>query len=1016
MTAGTPRKISKQHVAGLLIGLVGLSGLAAWLVLREPPAAAPVSRLEQLRRAAEVDGLVTQAESRAAAGAAVEARRLIRSALQLDPAHVRARLYHAMFLHEDGETAQATSLLAEIPDSAGPSGATARYLEGRILLDQHLARQAEARFQKSLQINPRYAAPYKELARLYALQLRPRETVATLQRLRQLRSLTVEQQATWLLAGRPVVDADQARPLLDSWLQADPQDHASLAALVKYDLDAQDTAAAARRLSAVPGPTGRLPQEPELAGLLGMVRLRQGDLSGAAAALSAEPLTDDAPLVLWDLRGRLAQTLQDWTTARAVYGYLSVLLPCDISLQHALATALERLDGHAAAAEVHQRTGQLDRLERLAYAMLQPQASVPELAVPVMQEISRILQQLQQPAQAADWLEHALQLDPQNVALRSQLAGLRQQQAGQPQLAAAVPAPQVPALRADDVLAAQPTVKPPAETGSGAVAGAGSAGATASIALPDVAAARGLTFQYFNGSSPDKRIIETVGGGAGILDVDADGWPDVYFPQGAAHPQTPNPAAWQDQVFRNIRGQAFRDCTAATGIDEPAHSLSCAVGDFDNDGFADVLVTNVGVCTLLQNQGDGTFRNVTPAAMAQQQGSSSAAAFADLDDDGLLDLYVVNYVSDWNRICRNSQGAVATCDPREFSGGQDRLYRNAGDTDWQDVTEAAGIVRPDGKGLGIVVADLDNDQRLDVYVANDGTPNFLFRNQSTAAGLQLTETAMSSGVAVNAAGRSEAGMGIACADFDGHYGLDLFVTNFYRETNTLYLSLGAEPGLGLFEDRTRSAGLDAPSREVLGFGTQAVDLDLNGTADLVVLNGDIDDYSAVGRPYRMRPQVFRNDGTAVFTDVSAEAGPFFQQPALGRGLTRVDFDADGVPDLLAVHHDRPAALLHNQLVPAVESLQLRLISARGARDAVGALVTVEHAGRRQVFPLLSGDGFASSSERKLIIPGAGHARLSRLSVVWGSGRVTEWADVTVPRQLTLVEMPDGAVRMVETAE
>jgi hypothetical protein len=303
------------------------------------------------------------------------------------------------------------------------------------------------------------------------------------------------------------------------------------------------------------------------------------------------------------------------------------------------------------------------------------------------------------------------------------------------------------------------------------------------------------------------------------------------------------------------------------------------------------------------------------------------------------------------------------------------------------MSEQAGILAPHGNGLGIVALDLEGRGLLSLFVANDRTANFLFVNETPSPGAAplFTESAMPRGAAVDGNGRPQACMGVAADDADGDGLVDLFVTNFYFESNTLYAQL--PPG-GAFVDRTVEAGLRGPSLNRLGFGTQFLDADLDGWADLIVTNGHIDDLRANGEPYKMRPQFFRNSGRGQFVEMSPQSlGSFFEGEYLGRGLATLDYDRDGREDVVISHVDDPAALLHNRTQPAGRHVTLQLRGTRSSRDAVGATVRLRVGGRQRVRQLTAGDGYQASNQRQLVF-GLGDAdRIEELTVQWPSGGV-----------------------------
>jgi hypothetical protein len=527
------------------------------------------------------------------------------------------------------------------------------------------------------------------------------------------------------------------------------------------------------------------------------------------------------------------------------------------------------------------------------------------------------------------------------------------------------------------------------------------------LKLVDRHAQAGIEFQYDNGANGSKFLLESVGGGVAAFDYDADGWPDLYFTQGCPLPVAPGNEVWRDKMFRNCGG-TFRDVSERAGLGDAQYSQGCSAADFDNDGFVDLAVANFGTNVLYLNNGDGTFRDVTLSAGITGEHWSSSLAFADLDRDGNLDLYVVTYVSDAYRMCRHPR--IATCSPLNYKAEQDQLFRSRGDGTFEDVTLYSGIVADDGKGLGIVVADLDDDGWPDIYVANDGTPNFLFHNETASIGapLRFVERGLSSGAGVSGSGNSQAGMGIACADLDGDGRLDLFVTNFYRESSTFYRNQGDL----LFIDATRAARLDEPTRPFLGFGTQPIDVDLDGRLDLFIANGHIDDFSARGEPWKMRPQLFHNAGGATFIDVSRESGDYFTGEYLGRGVARLDWDRDGRADLAVVHQDRPVSLLRNETDQTGNRLVLDLHGVESNRDAIGARIAVTSGGTTRVHEICGGDGFFASNERR-VISGLGSATtIERLEVRWPSGRIDEWADLPVNVALIVIEGRSPIVRII----
>ena len=530
----------------------------------------------------------------------------------------------------------------------------------------------------------------------------------------------------------------------------------------------------------------------------------------------------------------------------------------------------------------------------------------------------------------------------------------------------------------------------------------------------------GLSFRYHNGSRPETKhefMYEFSGGGVAALDYDGDGWGDVYLTQGCDWPPDPAQRKQLDRLFRNAAGGGFTDVTEAARLVEPGFSQGLAVGDYDNDGFPDVYVANIGANRFFRNLGDGTFFDVTEETGTACGLWTTSVALADFNNDGLPDLYAANYVQGkhlFDRPCRLPDGSTRLCTPHEYAASPDQLFMNLGDGRFREITRESGIDVPDGKGLGLVVADFEGRGWLNVFVANDAVPNFYFVNETREPGSlpRFRESGFLSGLAVDHAGHAQACMGVAAGDADGDGRLDLFVTNFHRESNTLYLQLES----GLFVDATRQASLEEPSLAMLGFGTQFLDVDLDGARDLIVANGHVGDLSRHGIPYRMPAQLFRNhslfrdpgrlrqQGQVRFVEMRGEqAGPYFQHDWLGRGLARLDWNRDGREDFVVSHLEDSAALVVNELPPPGGFLSVELRGTTLDRDAVGATVRVRAGSRVWTQQLTAGDGYQAGNERRLIFGLGTCERVEELSVTWRSGQVTRTHDVPANTEWLLRE-------------
>jgi tetratricopeptide (TPR) repeat protein len=534
------------------------------------------------------------------------------------------------------------------------------------------------------------------------------------------------------------------------------------------------------------------------------------------------------------------------------------------------------------------------------------------------------------------------------------------------------------------------------------------------IHFTDDAALTGLRFAYVNGDDlpgPGMRMFQFSGGGVGVIDYDRDGWPDLYFTQGGRWP-VPDANPPSDMLFRNRDGQSFENVSSLAGIIETDYSQGLTVGDIDCDGWPDLFIANVAGNRLFRNNGDGTFDDITPQIRLGENRWSTSVACADLNGDALPDLFVVNYLSGkdlLDRICRQENGVPRSCTPHEFEAAEDQVLLNLGDGRFRDVSAEAGGIAPGGKGLGVVAADFDGTGRLSLFVANDTTGNFFFQNKTAHPGdaPKFEENAIVTGLAFDREGRSQACMGIAADDANGDEQLDLFVTNYFNEANTLYQR---QPGL-MFLDTTSEAGLTEPSLKQLGFGTQFLDADLDGWPDLIVTNGHVDDETARGVPLHMPTQFFRNRGNGRFAEVAAtQLGDWFKGKYLGRGLARLDWNRDGREDFAVNNLDSPAALLTNDSPPLGRYLAIELIGTVSAREPTGATIQVKTSTRSLSKQMTAGDGYMASNERRLTF-GVGADEHVEVMIHWPSGRHDTFSGVRTEAAWLAIEGRPGLIQV-----
>ena len=528
----------------------------------------------------------------------------------------------------------------------------------------------------------------------------------------------------------------------------------------------------------------------------------------------------------------------------------------------------------------------------------------------------------------------------------------------------------------------------------------------------------GIEFMYMDGTMRRDRmrhVIETLGGGAGVIDFDADGWPDLYVAQGNSwrNPDAGTPAI--DRLFRNTGRGRFADVTSSCGIREGQMSHGVAVGDYDGDGLADLHVTNLGPNSVFHNNGDGTFSDTSASSGMMGNEWSASSAIADLSGDGLPDVFVVNYL-DREFVIQNpcySNGLEVGCTAASLPPARNRLYLNSGTGQFEDISDSAGVSSEAGNGLGLIVADFHNEQRLGVFVGNDSTPNFLFRNLHPAdnTAFRLNEQGLEGGVAFNGNGTAIASMGIAAGDANGDGRLDLFVTTYMNDPDTLFVQQRNRS----FLDQTRQARLSLPTAHLLGFGTQFLDVDNDGWEDLVATNGHVipppTDESDDERDL-MPTQVLANLGDETFFEVPAETlGPFFQFDGLGRGLAEFDWNRDGRQDFCVSFIHSPLALLSNQTPVDNHRIVIRLIGTRTSRDGFGTVVTVRAGRRTFMRQLTAGNGYLVSNERRLWFGLGQSPMIDELVVNWPSGLVQQFDRLEANQEIVIVEDRESPITL-----
>ena len=523
----------------------------------------------------------------------------------------------------------------------------------------------------------------------------------------------------------------------------------------------------------------------------------------------------------------------------------------------------------------------------------------------------------------------------------------------------------------------------------------------------EVSATTGLVFQHFNGASGSLYFPEIMGAGVALFDYDNDGDLDVYLVQGAAldqkPPQFPLPKTQKPghRLFRNELVPSgklrFVDVTEKSGLGFVGFGMGVATGDYDNDGFADLYLTNFGANVLFHNNGNGTFTDVTKQAGVDDPRWSSSAAFVDYDHDGDLDLFVCNYVDftvAGNKSCFAPSGERDYCGPQQYRGLPDRLFRNDGGGKFSDVTVAAGIAAAYGPGLGVTCADFNGDGRVDIYVANDGAANLLWIGVADKGGNgKFAEEGLLAGAAYSMDGIPRAGMGVTAGDFDNDGDDDLLVTNLTKEGSTLYRNNGK----GLFSDASLEFNLSQPSFMSTGFGVAWFDYDNDGWLDLFAANGAVTMMASLrGQPFpfQQRNQLFHNEAGKTMREINAANIPALQLAEVSRAAAFGDVDNDGDVDIVIANNNGPARLLLNENATRNHWLQLKLVGKQDNRQAIGAKVIVQAKGQPPLHRRVHTDGSYLSANDPRVHFGLGNATaIENVMVTWPNGTRESFSNV-----------------------
>ena len=520
----------------------------------------------------------------------------------------------------------------------------------------------------------------------------------------------------------------------------------------------------------------------------------------------------------------------------------------------------------------------------------------------------------------------------------------------------------------------------------------------------DVTEQARIAWRHFSGESPDRFLIETMGGGVAFLDFDSDGFEDLFFVNGGETPHDKSPVPVRNALYHNLGNGKFEDVAAKAGVDRLTfYGMGVAAGDFDNDGFPDLYVTGFPSSALFHNNGDGTLTDVTDLAGVKNAGRwAASAAWFDFDRDGYLDLVVTNYARfSFDEIKKCELNGLRTyCEQKAYPGMPLTLYHNNGDGTFTDVSEKSGFAKLIGRALGLVTVDVNDDGWPDLFVARDASPNLLLLNKQNGT---FEDFAVDAEVAYDPRGHAKAGMGVDAGDVNGDGKPDFVVTNFNDEYHSLFFSTSAL----LYTDQTATSGLAAYTKSYVGWGTHFIDYDNDGNLDLLIVNGHINqviETTRVDVKYQEPPLLLGNNGKGVFRDMREQAGSAFRSGYRARGLAVGDFDNDGGVDAVFTCLDGKPTLLQNSVGQNHGWVGFELQGTKSNRDAIGAKITVEVGKRKLVRWITGGASYLSSHDRRVVV-GIGEDSSTDVNaeIHWPSGTIQRLSRVELKRYHKIVE-------------
>jgi tetratricopeptide (TPR) repeat protein len=992
--------VTHRNFSCLFGGILMLTVLLAGCQREDESSAQELLRQKQLRESAKLSRSLTaeerlgKAEDLLEEGNAIAARRAVRPMLISDPEAPEVILLAARCEAALSNFIEAVTMLEDIEDWPDEQRATALWLAADWSIAANQFERAEQRLRRLLELNADSIRAHRKLAMLLNNLGRRVEAAEHLRALARRGEIREKELFAMNCYSEPFIDDSMPRP--------DAGNELLPVALMQAKIHRVEG-----RMEASLSLTERLvnafPDSTAAYAFLGRLHADFQNDERLGRWIQAAPDGIEKEPQYWHSVGTWLQRKDQHRQAVRCFAETVTLDPTDRIAYSKLASSLRLVGEQEKSDAAVERAELLSETSRIAKKIgLEPGTE---------QELNRmadLLDQLQRPWEALGWRMIAMQIYGGTPEQRAALQQRRRELQTADESSSGAPSKTFLACGLD--LKAWPLPEFRSMTDQQSPGPKSSDKRLAEgipFQLPNVAAEVGLRFQYDNGDDPadQKQFLhQLTGGGIGVIDFDLDGSFDLYFSQGGGEAFDPD-GGLPNRLFRNHAGRRFVDISQNSATDDRGYGQGVTVSDINQDGFPDLLIANIGPNRLFLNQGDGSFQEHALPVTKNDGGWTSSIAVGDLSGDHLPEVFQVDYIDDPTAFtvpCND--GDPNSCNPRRFRAAADQVWQVQPDMSivpWagcQDISEKVGY------GFGAVMTNFDGNAGNELFVSNDGTENHYWVSQQTAdsAPRHLVESARIYGCDSGLFGAVPGCMGIAYGDFDRNGRLDLHITNFWNQPADLYL----QNTNGLFSNANVSFQLASESRQTVGWGTQAIDLDRDGWLDLAVLNGHLQDFGNSREPYRMQPQLFRGTPDSFRNELPAgDRNGYWSTPALGRTLAVLDWNSDARPDLVSNHLDVPVALLENQC-DGGNSIQLELIGTVSERDAIGAWAKITCGNESWTRWVVGGDGLLCTNEPTLDFGIGDFAKVDRIEVHWPSGAKQQFEGLPANQRLLIVEGHD----------